>query len=48
MSVVGPFAVLDPLLRRRPAESFRGALGSSRFGFRQARRAFIFTGIRPA
>ena len=28
------FPTPDPLLRRRPAGSFRGALGSSRFGFR--------------
>jgi hypothetical protein len=35
----------DPLLRRRPADSWRGALGSSHFGFRQTRRAFKLTGI---
>ncbi len=39
------FTTPDPLLRRRPADSSRGALGSSNFGFRQARWAFKFAGI---
>ena len=39
------FPTPDPLLRRRPAESIRGALGSSRFGFRRALLAFKCAGI---
>ena len=41
-------AAPDPLLRIRPAESSRGALRPSSFGFRQVRQAFIAIGIPPA
>jgi hypothetical protein len=39
------FPTPDTLLRRRPAEGLLGALGSSRFGFRQTRWAFKFASI---
>ena len=39
------FPTPDPLLRRLPAESFRGAFVPSRFGFRRARLAFKCAGI---
>ena len=39
------FPTPDPLLRRRPAEGFWGALGFSRFGFRRHRPGSSVTGI---
>ena len=39
------FPTPDPLLRRRPAESLRGALRPSRFGFRQMHQGPICIGI---
>ena len=42
------FSAPYPLLRRRPAESSRGALRPSRFGFRQVRLGFNSVSIPPA